>query len=245
MAFDLYYWPSIPGRGEFPRLVLETAGAAYRDMARLPASEGGGIEAMLAILEGRSDAVPADRVPLAPPFLVDGATVVSQSAVIAAHLGERLDLAPSEADARLFARSIAVTTADFVAEAHDVHHPVGAGLYYEEQMAEAKRCAHGFRGERMPKFLGWYERLLAANPAGFLAGDRLTYADLGLFQVVEGLRYAFPRRLGTLAPRFPAVMDLAGRVAAEPRLAAYLASPRRIPFNEDGIFRNYPELDAP
>ena len=238
MPYDLYYWPGIPGRGEFARLVLEAAGAPYREMAQLPEEEGGGIEAMTAFIEGKA----GERIPFAPPFLVDGDIVVSQAAVIAAYLGEKLGLAPlTEAD-RQFARSVALTTADAVAESHDVHHPVGLGLYYEDQKGEALRRAKEFREARMTKFLGWYEKLVTGE--GFLVGDRLTYADLGLFQLVQGLTYAFPKRMKTLAAKHPKVMALVDIVRRQDNVADYLESPRRQSFNEDGIFRHYPELDA-
>ncbi|MFD2238893.1 glutathione S-transferase family protein [Aureimonas populi] len=239
MVYDLYYWAEIPGRGEFPRLVLEAAGAPYRDVVRLPEEEGGGMAAMSAFQEGRGP-----HIPFAPPFLVDGDTVVSQAGVIAAYLGEKLGLAPeSEAD-RQFARSIALTTADAVAEAHDVHHPVGIGLYYEDQKPEARRRAAEFREERMVKFLRWYEKLIEANGSGYLAGRRLTYADLGLFQLVEGLRYAFPKRMRVIEGDYPGVRALVETVRVQEKIAAYLKSDRRLPFNENGIFRHYRELDG-
>lgn len=242
MTFELYYWPGIPGRGEYPRLVLETAGADYREMTQLSAEEGGGMGAMNAMLDGEA----APFIPFAPPFLRDGDIIVSQAGLIAAYLGEKLDLAPQQEAERQFARSVALTTADLVAEAHDVHHPVGSGLYYEDQKPEAKRRAEGFRSARMPKYLGWYEKLIEKNRsgAGYLVGGRLSYADLGLFHTVEGLRYAFPRRMETLAGKFPRAMALAERVARHPPVARYLASKRRQAFNEDGIFRHYPELDG-
>ncbi|MCQ8782291.1 glutathione S-transferase [Mangrovibrevibacter kandeliae] len=242
MTYDLFYWPGLPGRGEFVRLVLEAAGADYREMNRVPAEAGGGMAAMSAYLDGEQ----GPQIPFAPPFLRDGNLVLAQTPVIVAHLGETLGLAPEAPGDRLFARQIATTTADLVAEAHDVHHPVGVGLYYEDQKPEAARRASEFRESRMPKFLGWYDAILKANPAGstWLVGDRMSYADLGLFQVWQGLRYAFPRRMAVLAPDFVAISDLAERVAGQPRLAAYLASARRQPFNEDGIFRHYPELDG-
>ena len=242
IAYDLYYWPMIPGRGEYVRLVLEAAEAPYRDVARLPESECGGIGAMMAFVAGRH----GHRTPFAPPFLLDGGLLISQTAEICAFLGERHGLAPRDEADRLFARSIALTTADFVNEAHDTHHPVGIEDYYEDQKSEAKRRAAGFRDKRMPKYLGWYERLIAANPAGsgFLVGADLSYADLGLFQTLAGLAYAFPRRMAALAADYPKTEALAARVAAHPAVAAYLASKRRIAFNEDGIFRYYPELDA-
>jgi len=238
--FDLYYWPEIQGRGEFPRLVLEGAEAPYRDVARLPASEGGGAEAMMRMMDQ------ADRPPFAPPFLVHGAVTLSQAAAISAYCGESLGLAPTAEADRLFARAVAQTTADFVGEAHDTHHPVGTSLYYEEQMDEALRRAREFRHQRMTKFLAWYERVAKVNPArsGWLVGERMTYADLGLFQVVEGLRHAFPRRMARIEANVPAAIEIHDRVAAHPPIARYLASPRRIPFNESGIFRAYPELDG-
>lgn len=238
--FDLYYWPQIQGRGEFPRLVLEAAGAPYRDVARLSEAEGGGIEAMMKRMED------ASHPPFAPPFLVRDGRLVSQAAEISAYLGERLGLAPETEAERLFARSVALTTADLVAEAHDTHHPVGTSLYYEDQREEAVRRAGEFRAQRMPKFLGWYERVATTNPArsGWLVGPAMTYADLGLFQVVEGLRYAFLRRMAAIEGRYRLAIAIRDRVAEHPAVARYLASPRRIPFNEDGIFRHYPELDA-
>lgn len=241
MSVDLYYWPEIPGRGEFPRLVLEAARAPYRDVARLSPDEGGGVEAMIAFMEGQGG---QRFVPLAPPFLVDGEVLVSQAGIIAAYLGEKLGLAPeSEAD-RHFARSVALTTADAVAEAHDVHHPIGVGLYYESQKPEAARRAAEFRAERMPKFLDWYEQLIDRNGSGWVVGGAMTYVDLGLFQFIEGLRYAFPRRMAALASTMPGVVAMTARVAAEPAVAAYLRSDRRLAFNKNGIFRHYPELDG-
>ncbi|MCB8837052.1 glutathione S-transferase [Aurantimonas sp. VKM B-3413] len=242
MSYDLYYWPMGPGRGEYPRLVLEAAEVAYRDVARLAESEGGGMKAMTAFLSGERGPL----IPFAPPFLIDGDLVISQAAETSAYLGEKHGLAPLREADRQFARSIAFTTADLVAEAHDVHHPVGTGLYYEDQKSESKRRAEGFRNERIPKFLGWYEKLLSNNPEGpdFLVGDRLTYADLGLFQTWLGLEYAFPRRMANIAGDYPKIRSLVERVSRHEAVAAYLASERRLPFNESGIFRHYPELDA-
>ncbi|HLI65900.1 MAG TPA: glutathione S-transferase [Caulobacteraceae bacterium] len=238
MAYDLYYWPSIQGRGEFVRLALEQAGAAYRDAAREP----DGTRAMMRLMRDQGQAHP----PFAPPFLVDGRVMVAQTAAILAYLGPRHDLAPAEEAGRLFTHQLALTIADVVAEAHDVHHPVGTGLYYEDQKPEALRRAAAFRKDRIGKYLGYFERVLAANPAasGWLVGEKLTYADLGLFQLVQGLSYAFPRAMAAQRDQWPAVLRLAESVAAAPNVKAYLASPRRIPFNTDGIFRHYPELDG-
>ena len=241
MRYELYYWPGIQGRGEFVRLALEEAGAAYVDVARRPARQGG-VPALLRLMEGRQVAHP----PFAPPFLRAGRLLIGQTANILMYLGQRHGLAPKAGDGRLWAHQLQLTIADLVQEVHDTHHPIASSLYYEDQRREARRRAADFRRTRMPKFLGWFETVLARNPAGprFLVGARLTYPDLSLFQAVAGLRYAFPRAMRRLERKIPRVIALHDRVAGRPRVAAYLASPRRLPFNESGIFRRYPELDA-
>ena len=237
MAYELYYWDGIQGRGEFVRLALEEAGADYVDVAR---EKGTG--ALMALWESADIATPS----FAPPILVDGRRVIGQTANILLHLGARHGLAPKAEATRLWTNQIQLTIADFVTEIHDVHHPIGSAFYYEDQKREAKRRARWFREERMGRFLGWFEAILARNPKGskFLVGARLSYADLSLFQVVAGLRYAFPEAMARLAADCPLVVSLHDRVAARPRIAAYLRSERRIPFNEDGLFRHYPELDG-
>jgi glutathione S-transferase len=184
--------------------------------------------------------------PFAPPFLKDGEVLIGQTAAILQYLGPPLRLVPRSESARLWTQQIQLTIADAVTEAHDTHHPVASGLYYEDQKAEALRRAEDFCKARLPKFMAWFERILVRNPAGHrhLVGARLSYADLSLFQLVEGLRYAFPRAAASALATTPRVVELHDRVAAHPRIAAYLASERRIPFNEEGIFRRYPELDA-
>ncbi len=234
-SVDLYYWPNIQGRGEFVRLALEAARAPYRDVARVE-----GVAAMQRLM------AEAATPPFAPPFLVDGEIVVAQVAAILLHLGPRLALVPEDGAGRLWCHQIQLTVTDLVAEAHDVHHPISNGLYYEEQAPEALRRAAAFRADRIPKFLGWFERVAGHNPAGgpFLVGATLTTADLSLFQVIEGLRYAFPKAMAGFATRYRKLHACRGAVAADPAVAAYLASDRRIAFNEDGIFRHYPELDG-
>ena len=243
MAYELHYWPTIQGRGEFVRLALEAAGAPYVDVARGDDAAGQGMRAMQHRLEDPGVAHP----PFAPPFLQDGEVLVGQTAAILQYLGPRLRLVARSESARLWTHQIQLTVADTVSEAHDTHHPIGAGLYYEEQKREARRRAEDFCGARMPKFLRWFEAILARNPAGsrHLVGNRLSYADLSLFQLVEGLRYAFPAAAERVLARAPLVVQLQARVAALPRVAAYLASERRLPFSEEGIFRRYPELDVP
>jgi glutathione S-transferase len=243
MTYQLHYWPTIQGRGEFVRLALEEAGAAYVDVVRGAKTDGGGEETLMADLGGH------DHPPFAPPYLVDGDLVIGQTANILLHLGPRHGLAPRDEAGRLWVNQLQLTITDLVAEAHDVHHPVGVGLYYEDQKAEAARRAEEFRTARMKKFLGWYETVLekAASKngkgGGWLTGEALTYADLSLFQAVEGLRYAFPNAMARLEPKLKRVIALRDAVAERPNIAAYLKSKRRIAFSTEGIFRSYPELD--
>lgn len=242
MPYQLHYWPGIQGRGEFVRLALEAAGAAYVDVARGDAASGQGLPALFHCLQDET----VTRPPFACPVLVDGKQVIGQTAAILLYLGPRLKLVgASEAD-RLWAHQIQLTIADVVDEAHNTHHPIGSGLYYEEQKPEASRAAKAFRTQRMPKFLDWLETVLARNPKGskHLVGARLSYADLSLFQLVEGLLYAFPKATKRALKKTPLVLALHDRVAQHARVAAYLRSERRLPFNEDGIFRRYPELDV-
>ncbi|MBI2997895.1 MAG: glutathione S-transferase [Deltaproteobacteria bacterium] len=240
MRYELYYWPDIPGRGEFVRLALEDTGADYVDVGRLPKS--GGIPALMRFLESRS----VEHPPFAPPFLKAGKLVVAQTANILLFLGPRLGLVPKNEAGRLWAHQLQLTIADWVAEVHDSHHPISGGLYYEEQKREAKRRAADFRAERLPKFLDYFERLLKRNPKGtdYLLGKAVSYVDLSVFQMIAGLRYAFPRAMARLDPKHPRLAALHDRVLARPRIAAYLKSPRRLPFNQQDIFRHYPELDG-
>jgi glutathione S-transferase len=237
--YELYYWPSIQGRGEFIRLALEAAAAKYVDVARLPAGEGGGVKAMTAVLEGAPGGVPL----LAPPILRHGQIVLSQTAAILQYLGPRLGLVPDDEAGRVAVNHLQLTVADFVDEAHDVHHPIAVSLYYEDQKPESARRAALFIKERIPKFLRYFERVLENNGGRHAVGARLSYVDLSLFQVMAGLGYAFPNALARVAGKLPRLVELRDRVAAELAVAAYLASPRRIPFNLHGIFRHYPELD--
>jgi glutathione S-transferase len=237
MEYELYYWPGIQGRGEFIRLALEDAGARYVDVAR----GDGGVKAIARVLRGEGFEGP---LPFAPPVLKHGPLVIAQVANILHYLAPRIGLAPSGEAAQHHALQLQLTIVDLVAEVHDTHHPVSTALYYEDQKPEARRRSASFVSQRLPKFLGYFERALARNGEGTqLLGDALSYVDLSLFQVVEGLRYAFPRAMALAEPTAPKVVALRDRVAERPRLAAYLASPRRLAFNESGIFRRYPELD--
>jgi glutathione S-transferase len=238
MRYELYYWPSIPGRGEFIRLALEDALADYVDVAR----GKGGVAKMMRFMARRSLAHP----PFACPFLRAGKQVIGQTANILLYLGPRLGLAPRDEAGRLWIHQLQLTIADWLVEAHDTHHPIGGGLYYGQQKREAKRRAADFRKERLPAFLGYFERVLGRHGrnSGWLAGARASYADLSLFQMIAGLRYAFPRAMAREERRHRRLAALHDRVAARASLAAYLASERRLPFNQQGIFRRYPELDG-
>jgi glutathione S-transferase len=242
MRYELYYWPEIQGRGEFVRLALEEAAAPYVDVALVPEQEGGGVPALLRVLEDRDLPCP----PFAAPFLKAGGQLIGQTANILLFLGDRLRLAPRSAAAQRWAHQLQLTVEDFLVEIHDTHHPVGGGLYYEEQRPEAKRRSKAFREMRLPKFLGYFERVLKSNPAGdrHMVGARISYVDLSMAQVVAGLRYAFPlasRKALRSCPRLRALHD---DVFSRPRIERYAASGRRLAFNNDDIFRRYPELDG-
>jgi len=225
VKYELFYWPEIQGRGEFVRLALEDTGTGYVDVGREPKQK----QRLQRELE-------ASQV-FALPFLRAGKRTLAQTANILHFLGPRLGLAPQGEAARLELHQRQLTIMDWVVEAHDTHHPIASSLYYEDQLAEAKRRSESFRRERLPKFLGYFEQGLSAR-------GRVTYVELSLFQMIEGLRYAFPRAMKRLERKCPRLVALHGRVRERPRLAAYLASERRLPFNQAGIFRHYPELDG-
>jgi glutathione S-transferase len=232
MRYQLYYWPMIQGRGEYVRLALEDASAAYDDVARSD------MAAMSRMTEQ------GGKPPFAPPFLKAGKLVIGQTANILLYLGSRHGLAPKAEPGKLWVHQLQLTIADFVLEAHDTHHPLGPSLYYEEQRGPSKKRTEEFWSERVPKYLGYFEGLVSDSGGTFVTGRRATYVDLSLFQIVEGLRYAFPRRMKNFERKIPKLVELRDRVAARPNIKAYLASDRRIPFNEDDIFRCYKELDG-
>ncbi len=236
MRYELYYWPSIQGRGEFIRLALEEARADYVDVARSKR----GMAAMLRLIEGRGVA----RPPYAPPFLKAGRLVIAQTANILFYLGPKLKLAPRDEAGRLWAHQLQLTLADLVTEIHDTHHPVSGWLYFEQQRAAARGRTKDFWRYRVPKMLGYFERVLAKNGGRYCVGKRLSYVDLSLFQIIEGLRYAFPKRMRRFERKIPRLVALHDRVARRPRIKAYLASPRRIAFSQWGIYRYFKELDG-
>jgi glutathione S-transferase len=238
MRYELYYQPSIQGRGEFIRLALEDAGADYVDVAR---DAKFGRPGIMKFLEDPS----LEHPPFAPPFLKAGKLLISQTANILQFLGPRLNLAPKSESNRLWAHQLQLTIADWLHETHDTHHPLGNALYYEEQTVEAKKRAGLFISNRMPKFLGYFERILNDHPNGgdFIFGKKVSYVDLSLFQMIEGSRYAFPQTMAKLEPQYPRLITVHDRIMARARIAAYISSSRRLPFNQAGIFRHYPELE--
>jgi glutathione S-transferase len=247
MRYELFYWPSIQGRGEFVRLALEAADADYVDVARVR-GRGLGVAAMQNLMQGPE----LDRPPFAPPFLRAGKLVIAQTANILHYLGPRLGLAPKAESTRLWAHQLQLTVEDLVIDVHDTHHPVAMSLYYEDQKPESRRRARFFTEERAPELLGYFEKVLQRNlggknppgRGGYMVGRSLSYVDLSMFQIVAGLRYAFPRMMARLEPEIPGLVALHDRVIQRPNVAAYLASERRLPFSEEGIFRHYPELDT-
>lgn len=232
MSYQLYYWTGLQGRGEFVRLALEDAGADYKDVARID-----GDEVMTPFLDGEHEG----PIPYAPPFLKSGRLIIAQVANILQYLGPRHGLVPESEAKRLYAHQLELTITDLVAEVHDTHHPVASELYYEDQKAEAKKRSKDFRENRVPKFLGYFEKAIERGGGRFPLREH-SYVDLSLFQIMAGLAYAFPKAMAK--QRVPLLRDLQKRVAARPNIAAYLSSERRIPFNTTGIFRHYPELDG-
>ena len=241
MRYEFYYWPEIQGRGEFVRLALEEAGADYLDVARL-SGRGKGVKAMVQLMQRTKTETP----PFAPPFLKAGKLIIAQTANILFYLGPRLNLVPKAEAKRLWVHQLQLTIADFVDEIHDTHHPIAGSLYYHQQKKEAKRRTGYFIKERIPKFLNYFENILASNPKGsaYILGRSFSYVDLSLFQIMAGLNYAFPNTMKKQKKNYPCLNILHDKVAARKNIKAYLASERRIPFNEYGVFRYYPELES-
>ncbi|HVF62734.1 MAG TPA: glutathione S-transferase [Casimicrobiaceae bacterium] len=238
MIYQLYYWPGIQGRGEYVRLAFEETATPYVDVARSDDGEA----TMQRMLADRTLA----HAPFAPPFLRAGRRLIGQTSNILLFLGRCLDLAPRNEPGRLWTHQLQLTLADFLSEIHDTHHPIANNLYYEQQKRESRRRARHFIDERLPKFLAYFEKVSNQNGSRsrWLVGNRLTYVDLSIAQVIAGLRYAFPKAARKSLRRSPRLIELHDRVFDRPRIARYLASHRRIAFNDDDLFRRYPELDG-
>lgn len=241
MTYELYYWPGIQGRGEFVRLALEEGAARYRDVALVAESRGGGVPAILRVLEARG----VRRPPFAPPILRAGRQLIAQTPNILLFLGERLNLAPRDAAGRLWTHQLELTILDLYLEVFHTHHPLGDGYAYEEQKAAAKRRTRDFLRVRLPKFFGYFERVLDLNAGRgpWMVGGRLSYADLSMAQLMAGLRYAFPKASRRVLRGRPRLLMLHDAVFGRPRIERYVASGRRLAFNNDDLFRHYPELD--
>ena len=237
MTYEFHYWPGSPGRGEFVRLSLEEAGVDYIDVARKPEAEGGGRANVLKLMEA------SQRPPFAPPFLKIGDEYVSHVANILMWLGAHHDLAPKDEAGRLWANALQLNITDFLKEVHDTHHPIAVGLYYEDQKPEAKRRTEDFLKNRAPKFLGYFERVLGSNDGKHLVGSAVSYPDISVYHLITGLRHAFPNAMKRLERDIPLSVALRDTVEKRPRISAYLASPRRLPFDNVGVFRRYSELD--
>jgi len=236
--YELFYWPGTPGRGEFVRLAFEDAGVAYVDVV---AQSPGGMAQMTKLMRSPPRGL---LEPFAPPFLRHGSILVAQTANILFYVAPRIRLVPKDEASRLRAHQLQLTVTDYVAEIHDTHHPIDVSKHYEEQKREAKLRARAFVRDRIPKFFGYFERVLERGDGRHMIGRSASYVDLSMFQLVEGTTHAFPRAMKRVARRIPRLLALRDRVAARPGVAAYLTSGRRLPFNEWGIFRRYPELDA-
>ncbi|KAI5117249.1 hypothetical protein M0805_006412 [Coniferiporia weirii] len=232
--YQLYYWPGIPGRGEPIRLAFEEAGVEYEDVAYTR-----GVSAVTELLGGGKH--------FAPPILRHGDIEISQLPNIMLYLGPKLKLVPESEAGRLRVNQLFLTAMDCQNEAHDTHHPISVGAYYEDQKDAALERAKDFRENRVPKFFKYFESVLESNKESegeWLVGDSLTYADLGLTFLVEGLLFAFPRGVANLYSKFPKVFSVHQRVKVRARIKAYYESDRRQTFS-NGIYRHYPELDAP
>ena len=241
MPYQLYYWSHVQGRGEVIRLALEEAGVDYTDVAREQNSEEESRNVILNVLQDKT----LSRVPFAPPFLVDGGIMIAQAANILLYLSDKIGLAPPDEPGRIFAHQIQLTVTDFLMEVHDTHHPISNAMYYEDQVEEAKMRSANFIENRIPKHMAYYQNILNNNPtkSKWLIGETLTYPDLSIFQIVEGLRYAFPNAFSEVEKHYPKIIALRDAISIQPNTAKYLTSKRRIPFNNMGVFRHYPELD--
>ncbi|KAI1802707.1 glutathione S-transferase domain-containing protein [Daldinia bambusicola] len=249
VPYELIYWPSIPGRGEHIRLALEEGGATYTDTAQIEK----GIEQVTAQIAESNVGDDFNPPPFAPPILRHGDLLISQTSNILLYLGPRLGLVPSEdddehPDALYKVNALALTALDGLSnEVHDCHHPIATGLYYEDQKEEAKRKSKDFVENRLPKFLGYFERVLQGKASGegpWLYGGQLTYADLVLFQCVDGTKFAFRKAMAAAekSGKYAHVFKLYDAVKERPRISEYLASKRRQDYSM-GIYRYYEELD--
>ncbi|KAF1816408.1 glutathione S-transferase protein-like protein [Eremomyces bilateralis CBS 781.70] len=250
--YHLIYWPDIPGRGEFVRLAFEAAGTAYLDVSN---ASSAGVKPVLSLISDKHVGDDVGNPPIfAPPALkiVDGKgegkdLLIHQTPNILAYLGERLGLIGEEEGDKYHVSQVALTALDLCDECHDTHHPVSVVKYYAEQKEEALKKAEDFRASRIPKFFGYFERVLKSNESEakgkYLVGSKLTYADTTVWQVVNGVSYAFPKEVEARKKDYPLLFEtFYPGIQEEKGIKQYLASDRRLSYS-DGIFRHYPELD--
>ncbi|KAL1639271.1 hypothetical protein SLS58_008113 [Diplodia intermedia] len=252
-TYELLYHPGIPGRGEYIRLVLEAAGTPYSEPAREKGKAG--YDAVLATCSPSSTGDADGNPPVfAPPALrVPGAgrdgkaLVIAQTPNIIQYLAPKVGLAPADEADALHASQIMLTALDLSNETHDSHHPIAVSLYYEDQKDAAKQRAKDFRENRIPKFFSYFERSLKGNEESgggkYLVGDKLTHADTTVWQVIDGLLFAFPKELEARKEEFPLIFGkFYPGIKEEKGLKEYLASDRRLKYSQ-GLYRHYPELD--
>ncbi len=237
-TYRLYYWPMLPGRGEFIRLIFEDAGADYIDVGRLPEDEGGGISA----LRKKIDNPHRGFESFALPLLEYDDYLIAQLPNICLFLANEFNMIPG-GNHYFRANQLMLTICDIIDEIHNTHHPLSISMYYENQQEAAKKNALSFTTERLPKWLQYLEKTLIGNGEKHLAGTQISYVDIALFQLIRGLDYAFPNHMQRYLPQIPKLIALKDRVGERPGICSYLSSERCIDFNNDGIFRAYPELD--
>ncbi|KEY69018.1 hypothetical protein S7711_03320 [Stachybotrys chartarum IBT 7711] len=244
-SYELIYWPSAPGRGEPVRLLFEEAGVPYADTAK---DAGRAVETIQGLMAAEHLGDDSNPPVFAPPLLRHGDLLINQLPNILLYLAPKLGLAPAAGPAVYHLNAIVLTLLDgFVNELHETHHPIATSQYYDDQKPEAKKRSKSYREERLPRFLGYAQRLLDAKTSGdgpWLYGGSLTYADLVLFQGIHGTKYAFPKTVEKLqkSGKYDGVFALFDAVQERPNIKAYMASDRRVDYSQ-GIWRYYPELE--
>ncbi|KAM0264933.1 hypothetical protein ACHAQJ_000449 [Trichoderma viride] len=242
--YELIYWPGIPGRGEVVRLLFEETGTPYTDTAKGKKA----VPTLLSYTAAKNVGDETNPPLFAPPVLKHGDLVINQLPNILLYLAPKLGLAPTSGDGVYHLNEIALTILDgFLNEVHETHHPIDTAQYYEVQKEEAKKRSKAFREERLPKFLGYVQRVLdgkRSGEGGWLYGGELTYVDLVLFQCLDGTKYAFPKAVEKFREggEYDGVFKLYDAVKERPNIKAYLESERRVAY-ADGIWRHYPELE--
>ncbi|SMY24333.1 unnamed protein product [Zymoseptoria tritici ST99CH_1A5] len=248
--YEILYHPGIPGRGEFIRLAFEVTGTPYTDIAN--SQKDGYATVQKTCMNTTSTASEGSNPPMfAPPALrIPGAgkngeaLVIAQTSNILLYLSEKLSLLPEgDENGKYFVNQLVLTALDLNNEIHDTHHPIGPSLYYEDQKDASLLKAKDVRENRIPKFLSYFERVLKGNGDGkYLVGERVTTADVTVWQVLDGLQFAFPKEMAVRRKEFEALFKWYEGFKEEKGLKAYLGSERRLPYSQ-GVFRYYPELD--